>query len=123
MSSRTYRLVVVLVGTVFVNNIVLMAWFHENEVPIKSVLAEFHLPQAVTTDGRQIGFAPLDYLFWGEEFVGVAQAAVARSALGNQEIWVLGSVSDRARMEIEKLDVGVRDEVGDLVLRMATETK
>lgn len=107
----------------FVNSIVLMVWFHENEAPIESVLAQSHMPQAVTTDGRQIAFAPLDYLFWGENFVAAAQVAASRPALGEQEIWVLGAVSDRARTEIEALGVGVRDQVGNYALRKAVEAK
>jgi hypothetical protein len=100
----------------FVTSIVLMVWFHENEVPIDRVLTESHLPQAVTTDGRQIAFAPLDYLFWGEYFVVAVQVAVTRPVLGEREIWVLGSVSDRARAEIEALGVSVHDQVGAYVL-------
>ena len=107
----------------FVNDIMLIAWFHENEVPVDRMLTASHLPQAVTTDGRQIAFGPIDYLFWGESFAEVAQVAVALPALGEQEIWVLGSVSDRARAEIEALGVRVRDEVGKYALHKAIETK
>lgn len=108
----------------FVNSILLMAWFHENEVAVERVLAQSHLPQAVTTDGRQIGFAPLDYLFWGEDFARAAQVAVTRPVLGKREIWVLGSVSDRARAEIEALGVTVHDQMENHALaKMAEDSR
>ena len=101
-----------------------MVWFHENEVPVERVLAQSHLPQAVTTDGRQIGFGPLDYLFWGEDFARAAQVAVSRPVLGKREIWVLGSVSDRARAEIEALGVAVHDHMENYALaKMAEDSR
>jgi hypothetical protein len=108
----------------FVNSILLMVWFHENEVPVERVLAQSHLPQAVTKDGRQIGFGPLDYLFWGEDFARAAQVAVSRPVLGKREIWVLGSVSDRARAEIEALGVAVHDQMENYALaKMAEDSR
>jgi len=99
----------------FLNGVLLMVWFHENEVPVKRVLAASGMPEVVTTDGRQIAFASLDYLFWGEYFAGAAQVAVARPVLGKREVWVLGAVSDRARAELAALGVTVRDHTGEQV--------
>jgi hypothetical protein len=97
----------------FLNGALLMVWFHENEAPVERVLAASGLPEVVTTDGRQIAFASLDYLFWGESFAGAAQVAVSRPVLGKRELWVLGAVSDRARAELAALGVTVRDHTGE----------
>jgi hypothetical protein len=106
----------------FVQSVVLMVWFHEHEVPIERVFAESHLPQVVTTDGRQIAFAPLDDLFWGEYFAGAVQAGVSRPVQGERELWVLGSVSDRARAELEALGVGVHDQMAKYAQAKMAET-
>jgi len=105
----------------FVQSVLLMVWFHEYEVPIERVFAESHLPQVVTTDGRQIAFAPLDYLFWGEYFAGAVRAAESQPVLGERQIWLLGSVSDRARAELEALGIGVHDQMGKHALAKAAE--
>ena len=105
----------------FVQSVLLMVWFHEYEVPIERVFAESHLPQVVTTDGRQIAFAPLDYLFWGDYFAGAVRAAESQPVLGERQVWLLGSVSDRARAELEALGIGVHDQVGKHALAKAAE--
>jgi hypothetical protein len=96
----------------FLNGVLLIIWFHKNEVPVERVFAQSGLPQVVTTDGRQIAFAPVDYLYWGEYFAGAVKVAVSREILGKRELWVLGAVSDRARTEIEALGVTVHDQMG-----------
>ena len=80
------------------------AGYHKNISPLKSIATMARLTQGIRKDGSRVVLLPTDYITWNER-VADAATGVRKAAKGSDtELWVLGSLSQQAAAEFEKLD-------------------
>jgi len=98
----------------FTNLVVLLLWFHENETPMKSIINHGDITSGLTEDDRIITIFPVDYLCWSAY---VAEAAEFHDEVfknieaRGRELWIAGTVSPRAKDELNNLGWEVFDNV------------
>ena len=83
--------------------------------PVAAVLAGVRLPAAAREDGSIVVCGAFDAIYWTETVAsGEAQLreAVAASAAPTRELWLAGSVSERARRELTERGWLIHDGVG-----------
>ena len=86
--------------------VALIAWFHE-QTPISSFLSNTLLPIVETADGRVVALLAIDELSWTEDVASIMTFAMQREdkeRIKNEEAWLLGRASARARSELEARD-------------------
>jgi len=73
--------------------------------PLTRILAGPRIPAALGSDGHLLVFGAFDTVFWTREVAGYTQALLVTlpSAATGREAWIGGSVSPRARTELEHL--------------------
>lgn len=87
----------------FVRTVALLAWYHNNQRPIVSVITEAATPGGLTDDGNVVMLFAVDHLYWTEQ---IAQEEDSLAGLGtaagdnSPEAWFLGTASDRCRNEL-----------------------
>ena len=87
----------------FVRTVALLAWYHQNQRPIVSVISEAATPGGITDDGNVVMLFAVDHVYWTE---GFAQEDDMFASLGaaagddSPEAWFLGTASDRCRNEL-----------------------
>ena len=99
-------------------SVVSMTWFNVHESPILKFLPDAYFPVALTEDSRIVILLPVDFLIWTEEMAELAHAEVLRySDVGaeSRELWLLGGISDIARIEIEVRDWVVKDRMAERI--------
>ena len=89
------------------------AGYHRTVTPLESFLSLDGLPAARTTKGALVFNAPLDHLVWtepmGRFIVAVNNLVQETSGIKEKHLWVAGTVSPRARKELEKLGWRVQE--------------
>ncbi|MEN8190677.1 MAG: hypothetical protein ABFS19_12595 [Thermodesulfobacteriota bacterium] len=95
---------------------VMTAAYHKEIAPLKSISPMARLTQGIRKDGTRVVLLPTDYIIWSE-LVADAATSIHGQAQGNGlELWLLGSVSDRARGELGKLGWKIHTETGPRLL-------
>lgn len=102
----------------FVRSVTLLAWYHSHQKPLASVTTELAIPGGIGSNGMSVLLFPSDHVYWTES---MAQAAGEFAALGKAnsrmkpELWILGSVSKRARSVLKKLGYELKTEFGNQI--------
>jgi hypothetical protein len=89
---------------VFLTSTRMLAQFHISQHPVTRVLAGLRLPAGQLADGSVVIFGAFDAIYWTEEVAGyerTLEQALPPEA-GNHELWLRGSISARARRELEQ---------------------
>jgi hypothetical protein len=89
------------------------AGYHRTVTPLEGFLSLDGLPAARTTKGDLVFNAPLDHLVWtepmGRFIMAVNNLIQQTSGIRDKHLWVAGTVSPRARKELEKLGWRVQE--------------
>jgi len=103
------------VARYFQQSAVMMANYH-TRVAETDVVEIFELAVQKTRDGRLISVFPIDYLSWSADASAIAVSVSEHVAQSDEidagEFWFEGSVSQRARDELEALGWTVKERVG-----------
>ncbi len=95
---------------VFLASLSQLVGFHARQ-PVARIVGGVRIPSATLADGRLVVFGAFDAVYWTREVAGYEGAF--REALGTntkgRDVWFTGSVSPRARAELERLGWGVHD--------------
>ena len=88
---------------VFLHSSALLLHFHQR-TPVTRILTGVRLPAARLADGRIAVFGAFDAVYWTVPVAGYAQslAQVLSADASGREAWLSGSVSARARVELEQ---------------------
>jgi hypothetical protein len=74
--------------------------FHQNVAAITRLDREGGLVTVTTVDTRAVSIVPADHLIWSAGANAIADQEVAEGL--SRELWLTGSISDRARAEFEQ---------------------
>jgi len=99
--------------------VALLAWFH-TQSPLKSFLPNTLIPIVQTVDRRNVALLPVDELSWTEDVAHIMNYAMRREdkeRIQNEEAWLLGRASARARAELEARDWIVVEDGSEIVLK------
>ena len=102
----------------FVRTVALLAWYHNNQRPIVSVITEAATPGGLTDDGNAVMLFAVDHLYWTEQ---IAQEEDSTAGLGtaagdnSPEAWFLGTASDRCRNELSAAGWEVHENLATLL--------
>jgi hypothetical protein len=93
---------------VFVQSTALLVRFHAGR-PLVRIIPGLRIPSGQLADGTVVVFGAFDAVQWTED-VAVYERTIRAALPGNsgREIWFTGSVSPRARTELERLGWAVR---------------
>jgi len=107
----------------FVRTVALLAWYHNNQRPIVSVITQAATPGGLTDDGNVAMLFAVDHVYWTEViaqeedmFAGLGTAAGDNSP----EAWFLGTASDRCRNELLAAGWEVHENLAHII---ATESQ
>ncbi|MBT5242133.1 MAG: hypothetical protein HN793_03830 [Rhodospirillaceae bacterium] len=85
--------------------------FHQNVAAIVSLSLEDGAVTGITTDNRTVSAVPADHLIWSAGAKALADQSVSGDA--TRELWLTGSISDRAKAEFEQRGWAVVAEESD----------
>ena len=97
---------------VFLDSTRLLVQFHAHQ-PVTRIIGGVRVPTACLADGHLAVFGAFDAVYWTEDVVGYARAlreALAPENAVGLDVWLAGTVSPRARAEIEHLGWEVHDQ-------------
>ncbi|MEX5217487.1 MAG: hypothetical protein AB7R40_11940 [Nitrospiraceae bacterium] len=93
----------------------MMRGYHLHVGSVDRLLALPRLPALYTKDHALVVMLPVDHLFWTSRVAMVAQGLTAhvptRPRIARREFWIAGTVSPRARQELESLGWAVYEQV------------
>ena len=104
----------------------LLAWYHRNKEPFVSVSTELAIPGGVMAEGKSVLLFPSDHVYWTEL---MAEAAMEYRAVGSdqnedvQEIWILGTTSDRVADELLALGYDLHTDFAEMVKPVAEKSE
>ncbi len=79
---------------------------YAQQEPLKSVVADESVPQAITMSGHLVVMLPVDYLFWTSETAATVQRMsrlADEAGTDSSTLWTTGRLSDRTRTELRAL--------------------
>jgi hypothetical protein len=83
-----------------------LAAYHQKKKTFTSMVGGEHYPHALTTDATLIFAAPMDYIHWTEDLAALAAEQLPKLVESTDarslEVWIEGSLSDRARQGLEQ---------------------
>ncbi|MCP4260664.1 MAG: hypothetical protein GY774_24535 [Planctomycetes bacterium] len=85
---------------------VMSAGYHKHIKPLQRFTPMARLTSAVRKDGSVVVLLPTDYIIWSEKVADVAASLTekAKQTKGpGVEVWTLGSFSERAKSELQKM--------------------
>ena len=95
----------------------MMRAYHLHVGSVDRLLALPRIPALYTKDHALVVMLPVDHLFWTSRVALVAQTLTApvpgRLPVARRELWIAGSVSTRARQELESLGWAVYEHVSE----------
>jgi len=95
---------------VFLASVTQLVRFHARQ-PVARIIGGVRIPCATLADGRVVIFGAFDAVYWTRQVAGYE--ATLREALATgtrgRDVWFTGSVSPRARAELERLGWSVHD--------------
>ncbi len=93
----------------------MMRGYHAHIGAVDRLLALPRIPALYTKNQTLVVMLPVDYLFWTSRVASVAHALTTHipsgSRIARRELWIAGSVSPRARHELESLGWMVYEQV------------
>ena len=95
---------------VFLASTMQLVRFHTRQ-PVARIVTRVRVPSAQLPDGRIVVFGAFDAVYWTEQVAAYERdlrAALPSNATGH-DLWLTGSVSPRARTELQRLGWGVHD--------------
>ena len=99
-----------------IKSAMLLAWYHINQQPIDSVKTDTVVPYGETSDGTLVSTFAIDHGYWTETS---AEAIASRGGLVDtgqrREAWLLGTLSERCRAELEAAGFEVHTNTGVLL--------
>ena len=90
----------------YVRSVALLAWHHRNRRPFDALSTELAIPGGIARDGTVVLMFPSDHVYWTQAMAEAAEVyrGLDTNASGHAlELWILGTVSNRARRELESL--------------------
>jgi hypothetical protein len=90
----------------YVRSVALLAWYHRNRRPFDALSTELAIPGGIARDGTVVLMFPSDHVYWTRAMAEAAEVyrGLDTNASGHAlELWILGTVSNRARRELESL--------------------
>ena len=100
----------------FVRAVGMVVWYHHHRKPLVAVTSGTAIPGGINDVGTAVLLFPSDYVYWTETIAAAANeyaANMTRYSSGPGEIWILGSVSDRARDELQRLGFELYSDFAD----------
>jgi hypothetical protein len=95
---------------VFLASLSQLVRFHARQA-VAQIIGGVRIPSATLADGRVVVFGAFDAVYWTREvagYEGALREALAPNTTG-RDVYFTGSVSTRARAELERLGWGVHD--------------
>jgi len=98
----------------FMNIVLLLVWFNNTQTPLKEIINHGDITSGLTVDNKIVTIIPVDYLCWSEK---VAEAARFHDQVfkdvqaDGRELWIVGEVSERAKLELTNLGWKVNEQV------------
>jgi hypothetical protein len=96
-----------------------MRGFNESVSPITDITVAFGLVFAKAKNGSILIPVPVDYAIWSEHSAGIITNAIksykqvtGSQPIGKLELWITGTATPLAKQELEKLGVGVVENIG-----------
>jgi hypothetical protein len=105
---------------VFLHSTALLVRFHGQQ-PVTRIVAGLRLPAGQVADGRVFVFGAFDAVYWTEQVAGYERSleeSLPPDAAG-RELWLAGSVSERARSELQQRGWRVHDRVDEMTVAEA----
>jgi len=96
------------------STIAMLSLYEDTEGGIERLISGRPVPTVMTTSGRLVVFAAVDYLAWVESLSGAfdsLQRLASSEDVDEKEVWLLGSVSARCRSELENRGWIVRSDL------------
>jgi len=97
-----------------IKSVTMLAWYHLNKKPIKSVFTHAAVPMGVTEDGTTALVFAVDHVYWTETIAAAASMHAVHAKESDSkaaEIWLLGSASARTKDELAELGFVVHEDV------------
>jgi hypothetical protein len=88
------------------------AAYHQNIASLKTVTPVARLTQGVRKDGARILVLPTDYMIWSKQFFDGVTASSGDKKESRAELWVLGTLSKQAAVNIQELGWEIHTKVG-----------
>lgn len=101
-----------------IKSVTMLAWYHHNRKPIKSVMTYAAVPVGVNEDGDAEFLFAVDHVYWTDTIAAAAQNHAAQASgegVEAGEIWFLGTASDRTRSELADLGFAVHENVAAMM--------
>jgi hypothetical protein len=100
---------------VYLRSVGLLMVAHRHE-PVSAVLPRVRLPAARLADGRIVVCGAFEAVYWTSDVAvgerGIRESLPEADAAATREIWLEGSVSERARRELEQRGWRIHESVG-----------
>ena len=95
-----------------------MRGYNESVSPITDITVAFGLVFAKAKNGSILIPVPVDYAIWSEHSAGIITNAIksykqvtGSQPIGKLELWITGTATPLAKQELEKLGVGVVENI------------
>ena len=99
-----------------IKSVTMLAWYHLNQNAVASVQTYAAVPVGITEDGDAALLFAVDHVYWTDT---IAEAAAGHAAqmgdAGAGEVWLLGTASERTRVELDALGFSVREDVASMM--------
>ena len=95
---------------------VMSAGYNKKIAPLKSFTPLARLTQGVRKDGARVVLLPADYMTWNKLVAETETAARAEAKGSGLELWVLGSLSEQATAELQKVGWKIHTGAGSKLL-------
>jgi hypothetical protein len=100
-----------------IKSVTMLAWYHLNQKPVTSVLTYEAVPVGVTEDGTTALVFAVDHVYWTEAMAEAGSRYASQvPGSGGNEVWLLGSASERTKQELSGLGVIVRENVAAMMV-------
>ena len=81
---------------------VMSAGYHKEIAPLKSITPLARITQGVRKNGTRVVLLPTDYMIWSKRIADAVTWASSEAKSSGLELWVLGSLSRQATVELQK---------------------
>jgi len=102
-----------------IKSVTMLAWYHLNQKPVKSVLSYAAVPVGINEDGDAVLLFAVDHVYWTEtiaEAAGNHASQFGAAEGGAGEVWLLGSASDGTKTALSSLGFSWHENVGSMMV-------
>ena len=95
----------------FTQSVVMLSWYHLKQSPLERINSDLMVPFGYKAEGGSATLLASDHIFWTESIAGRTELHAGLRGDGKHDLWVSGTLSDRARDELSRSGYQLRENV------------